>query len=375
LSDTHLGFSDFEKISNDSMNLRESDFYRSFSAAIDKILEIKPDAVIHTGDFFHRASPANRPMIEGLTQVKRLSDSKIPFIVIAGNHSTPKTIYTSPILKAFGTMENVYPVFSQKYEKITLGDFVFHALPHINDEKIYLDEFSRIEPQDDRINILMLHASVGKQFLMEEYGERIFPEGNFKKIDLFDYTAIGHWHNFQKVKGLKNAWYSGSTERLGDREITSEKGFITADFSIRNSPAVSFFPLPARAWHRLDIIDCYLKTVENIKNEINEFAGNIDVRESITSIYLQDIAPVQSVEIKNSDIAKIFSEAAEVQCRRIFRSDKKDYSGREINAHNLEDHFVNFIREKMNDGAKGELDRMIGISKKYFSISGDKKED
>jgi len=80
-SDTHLGYNELDKTGANGVNLREQDFYDSFIYVIDKALEIKPDIVVHAGDFFHRPSPPNRPMIVALQQLKRLSDANIPILV------------------------------------------------------------------------------------------------------------------------------------------------------------------------------------------------------------------------------------------------------------------------------------------------------
>ncbi|HDM25348.1 MAG TPA: exonuclease SbcCD subunit D, partial [Thermoplasmatales archaeon] len=60
LADTHLGFSAYRKITKDGLNQREVDVYNAFGRAVDKILEIKPDLIIHAGDLFDSVRPNNR---------------------------------------------------------------------------------------------------------------------------------------------------------------------------------------------------------------------------------------------------------------------------------------------------------------------------
>ena len=132
-SDTHLGYKELDKQTAEGINLREQDMYQAFSAVIDYALVHRPDVVIHSGDFFHRPSPTNRALTVAIEQLKRLSDAGIPFVVIAGNHETPKTIYTSPILRALQSISNVYPIYNQAYEYYAFGELVIHGLPHIND--------------------------------------------------------------------------------------------------------------------------------------------------------------------------------------------------------------------------------------------------
>ncbi|MCB0530540.1 MAG: DNA repair exonuclease, partial [Saprospiraceae bacterium] len=248
VSDTHLGFQAFDVVNEKGINAREQDMYAVFEHTVNRILEIKPDAVIHSGDFFHRPSPSNRALTFGLEQLRRICDAGIPVFIIAGNHETPKTVYTSPILRAFKSLPCVRPFFGETWESAELDGVVIHGLPHINDARILQEQLERLEPQPGKFNILMLHTSLGKRFLMEEYGEQIFPEAFQEKLNGFQYLALGHWHNFQKIDLHPNAWYCGSLERLSDTEIDSEKGFMLLDIAADGSCSTIFETVPARPW-------------------------------------------------------------------------------------------------------------------------------
>ena len=107
-SDSHLGYHELDKLSPSGINLREQDAYDSLQKVIDIAIELQPDLVIHSGDFFHRPSPANRPMIFGLEQLSRLSKANIPIVVIAGNHETTKTKVLKPILDTLRKAEILF---------------------------------------------------------------------------------------------------------------------------------------------------------------------------------------------------------------------------------------------------------------------------
>ena len=107
-SDTHLGFNDLDIINNENINQREADFYDAFCQVVEQIKLIKPDFIIHTGDLFHRSSPSNRAITFALEKFKEIDSLEIPFILIAGNHSTPRTNLSSPILKIFENFKNIY---------------------------------------------------------------------------------------------------------------------------------------------------------------------------------------------------------------------------------------------------------------------------
>jgi DNA repair exonuclease SbcCD nuclease subunit len=363
LSDTHLGYSDLERVNAEGINCREADMYRAFSAAVDDILLLKPDAVVHTGDFFHRPSPPNRPMTEGLTQLKRLSDAKIPFVVIAGNHSTPRTIFTSPILKAFRSIDLVYPVFEQKRELIEIGGIAFNCVPHVNDEILFSEELKMAEPVSGKVNLMLLHTSVGKNFMMDEYGERVLSDADMKMLDNYHYTAIGHWHNFQQVTKLKSAWYSGSTERLSEKEAGRDKGFVIVEISDTETK-VEFRPLPVRPWLRFEITDCSGRLVEDIKNEITKAAEENDTSEAIVSVILNDIKSEQAVELSNQWLGNQFPISLAVLPRRNYKLQTNRLSDTSGPGETLDDIFSGFLAREIPD--EKERSAMEVLAKKYF---------
>lgn len=305
-------------MSANGINLREEDFYQAFTQVIDRALELRPDLILHSGDFFHRPSPPNRPMIFALEQLQRLSEANLPIVIIAGNHETPKTVYTSPILRAFQTIKGVYPIFNQQYETIAFGDLHIHGLPHINDEKVLLEEMDKIAPVEGKINMLMLHTSIGKSYIMEEFGEQLFPPERLALLNRFDYVALGHWHNFQKVDKLETAWYSGSTERMSDTEAGKEKGFYWLEVQNGKNIEPVFHPIPTRPWLRFDLKNCQEKTVDKIEEELAALANQQSLDGAIVSLYLHQIQSIQSISLSQRKIMEMMTGAIHVQVKRIF---------------------------------------------------------
>jgi exonuclease SbcD len=365
-SDTHLGYTNFDSVNDEGVNVREQDFYDAFEYVVDRILEIKPDIVIHSGDFFHRPSPSNRAMTFALEQLKRISNLNIPFVVIAGNHSTPKTIYTSPILKAFRTIEGVYPIFNQQYERIEFENIVVHGLPHINDLQIQNEEIGKIEIYSNKKNILMLHTSLGKNYLMDEYGEQLFPEDWIDLLKKFDYIALGHWHNFQKVTILDNAWYSGSTERMSDTEISHEKGYCLLDFSNQEELVPSFVKIPTRTWYKLEIKQCFEKTTEEIIDEIMDFTQSNNVKGSILNLNFLDIKSEQSLELSNSKIKEIFPPVFSLSIKRKSYQEKNFFHQIESGSFDkLNEILIAYIRSKYSQNS--QVEALIEKANFYFN--------
>jgi DNA repair protein SbcD/Mre11 len=363
-SDTHLGYSELDRLSPEGINLREQDFYDAFTLVIEEALRRRPDVVIHSGDFFHRPSPANRPMIVALEQLQRLSEANIPIVIIAGNHSTPRTIYTSPILKAFQTIKGVYPIFNQQYEHVKLGDLVVHGLPHINDGKVLLEEMDKIAPLPGKFNILMLHTSIGKEYLMEEYGEQLYPKERLEALNLFDYVALGHWHNFQKVSKLTNGWYCGSTERMSDTEAGKEKGFCMLTLEKGKVCPPEFIPIKTRPWFKIDVADCHQKEISAIEQELSAFAKNNTLTDALLSVYFHDIRMTQSIQLSNRKINEALPGPVQTLVKRKFKDDGVRTEFQQQDFESLEKQLTDFIQQEFPE--QGTAATIADKARYYF---------
>jgi len=355
-SDTHLGFSDLDIVNDDGVNLREADFYDAFSQTIDAIIEKKPDFVIHTGDLFHRANPTNRAITFAILELKRLEKVKIPLIIIAGNHSTPKTFSSSPILKVLKSLENVYPIFSQRYEKIEFENIIFHAIPHINDENLISDELEKIEKEinKNKKNILMLHCSVGSHYLMGEFGEWVYPKDKEYLFEMMDYVALGHWHGFGKVRGL-NAYYSGSTERTSSSDKRNDKGFVEVDLDEKLKVTHHTLKLRKSLLFEID--------TTNFDDEIKEL--NLDeIKDSLVEVVLKNLTPQKSLEITNQKIKEIFCEATYVRVKREFLVSEGDEIDENLEKISIEGYFLDFI--KKSDEDEKSKKRLLEKAKELF---------
>ncbi|MCD6260098.1 MAG: DNA repair exonuclease [Helicobacteraceae bacterium] len=336
-SDTHLGFSDLEVLSNDNINQREADFYDAFEQVVTSIQTLRPDYIIHTGDLFHRSSPSNRAITFALKQFKIINDLAIPCIMIAGNHSTPRTQLSSPILKIFEDYQNIYLSYEQCYKKIEFSDVIFHTLPHMNDDTKALDEIDKIESHIDteKKNIMMMHCSVGGNYLMEEFGEWVFPKQKEYLFEKMDYVALGHWHGFGSVGKHPNVYYSGSTERTSLNDKRNSKGFIVA--TLGESLDVEYKEISIRKVCTKEI-DCrsFEESLEHIDTS--------DTKDSIVEVKLLNLTPLQSIDISNKQIKDLFSEALDVSISRRFVSQESSESLEAIEALSLQEYFLEHLK-------------------------------
>ena len=226
LSDTHLGRAEYNSYDPSlKINQREADIYGAFNEAVDYILDARPDLVIHAGDLFDSIRPSNRALSEAFRQLKRLSEARIPTVIVAGNHSTPRDRSAGSVFDILGYIEHVHSVHGGTYEKVDLGDVAVHAIPHTYSDVDLRDSMAKAVPDGSfKYNVMTTHAAIkgAEEASWGEFKEQSIPADLLDSK--FDYIALGHYHKHIKVRD--NAYYSGSPERMNMREIDDTKGFL-----------------------------------------------------------------------------------------------------------------------------------------------------
>ncbi len=362
-SDTHLGYNDLDVLNDENINQREADFYDAFSQVVEQIKLTKPDYIIHTGDLFHRSSPSNRAITFALEQFKIINALGIPFIIIAGNHSTPRTNLSSPIMKIFDNFENIYTSYNQEYKKITFKDIIFHTLPHMNDETKAIKQIELCEAEIDttKKNLLMMHCSVGAHFLMQEFGEWVYPKDKEYLFEKMDYVAVGHWHGFGQVGKHENVFYSGSTERTSLNDKRNSKGFIEV---ILDSESSLLGKLQTE-YKEIDIRPIITKEI-NAKDYETSLA-NLKVEETanaIVEVKLTHLTALQSIDIQNKEIVSLFPDAMSVSVKREFQSGTNETHITDIESLSLQEYFLEHVKE---DASSNEFERLKGKIDELFS--------
>jgi DNA repair protein SbcD/Mre11 len=369
-SDTHLGYNDLDILNENNINQREADFYDAFSQVVEQIKKIKPDYIIHTGDLFHRSSPSNRAITYALEKFNEIDALDIPFILIAGNHSTPRTNLSSPILKIFENFKNIHVSYEQQYKKIEFNNIIFHTLPHMNDDTTALSQIELCEENIDssKKNIMMLHCSVGAWYLMQEFGEWVYPTEKVYIFPKMDYVALGHWHGFGSVGKHENVYYSGSLERTSLNDKRNEKGFIVLDIEddLLNTLHIEYKQIDIRPIRQKQI-DC-----EDYENSIINLDIS-DTKDAIVDVKLINLSALQSIDISNKEIKDLFADAMSISIKREFKANTNDMSVDDIEALSLEDYFLEHIKEDVKD--EKENDRLKLKVKELFSIYEESNND
>lgn len=268
IADTHLGLSAFNRVDPDTgMNLREKLIYDNFLAAIDKIIKMRPDALVHAGDLFHQVKPKTRAYTTALDALCRLQDAGIPTIVIAGNHSMTKTRYTASPFEVlergnYHRTGKFHSAHYHQYKQVELDDTVFHLIPNMLQPKDYRAAFEEIEFSPGT-NVLVTHglASDLRDKRLHTVAEHELDATIMS--DKFDYIALGHYHD--QVQVADNAWYSGSLEYCNYGEIGDTKGGLAIDLATRE---VEMVELPHTPMVDLGRINCDGLSARDVTDEV-----------------------------------------------------------------------------------------------------------
>jgi DNA repair protein SbcD/Mre11 len=249
LSDLHLGFRQFQRTTPTGINQREWDVAQSFTRAIDRVIELRPDILLIAGDVFHTVRPTNPAILHAFAQFSRLM-RELPdaiVVMVAGNHDMPRSSETLCILRLFSPL-GIHVVDSEARRlAFPERELSILAVPDLPPGTV------AIEPDPSaRFNLLVMHGEV--EGAMPEFaGHSDRSALRISAADLnapgWDYVALGDIHVYKKV-GPK-AFYSGaldytSSNVWGEKEDERShklpgKGMIERDLE---SGKQTFHPLP-----------------------------------------------------------------------------------------------------------------------------------
>ncbi|HRQ23705.1 MAG TPA: exonuclease SbcCD subunit D [Anaerolineales bacterium] len=257
--------------------LRVLDFLKSLDTIVDTAIARKVDMVIFAGDAYKDRSPAPTFQREWGRRIMRLSQAKIPTLLLVGNHDISPAVGRAHALQEFKTLQVPFvkvldePVFLKPED---LWDLPLHviAMPWIarsglmaslemsaeKTEDIYSNIESRIseliegwlEECDPSLPVVLTaHASIegakygGERLVM--LGNDLVLSGSLVKNPKFSYVAMGHIHKPQDVNegNQPPVIYPGSIERVDFGEAKEERFFVIAEVDAGKSTNVEWIPL------------------------------------------------------------------------------------------------------------------------------------
>ena len=263
-ADAHIDMANYGRHDPETgLPLRVLDFLKSLDTIVDAAISERVDMVIFAGDAYKDRSPAPTFQREWGKRIIRLSQAKIPTLLLVGNHDLSPAAGRAHAIQEFDTLQVPFVKVLQKPEFLVPGDLwnvpvQVIAMPWISrsglmaslessaadTKELFSDIESRIsdlvegwvEQADPTLPlILTAHASVegatfGAERMVMLGSDLVLPTALVKDKRL-DYVAMGHIHKPQDVNegGYPPVIYPGSIERVDFGEAKDDKFYIIAE--------------------------------------------------------------------------------------------------------------------------------------------------
>ena len=316
IADIHLGMENYGRIDpSTGLHTRLKDFIKCFSFAIDIALEEKVDLVIFTGDAYKNSNPNPTHQREFARQIYRLSEAKIPVVMINGNHDNPLSFGKATSLDIFDTLNvsGVKVVTEPELFNIETkaGPVQIFGLPwptknlflakeeykNFTDEEVTKEIQKRASKKIKKYARMMrpgtpaifaAHlAAAEATYSGSERSAIIGRDPVFFTQVLaqkeFDYVALGHIHKFQDLN-LNNhppVVYPGSIERINFGEEKDDKGFCLVNIE-GGKTSYEFISLPAR---KFITVDAVISKEQDPTNALIEKIEKYDLSESVVRVF------------------------------------------------------------------------------------------
>ncbi|MCA2000796.1 MAG: exonuclease SbcCD subunit D [Chloroflexi bacterium] len=260
-SDAHIDMANYGRHDPQTgLPLRVLDFLKSLDEIVDTAISEKVDMVLFAGDAYKDRAPSPTFQREWGRRIMRLSQEKIPTLLLVGNHDVSPSIGRAHALQEFKTLRAPFvkvldqPCFlgadelwGLPIQAIALPWITRSGLMAVTGETDAAEAFSRIEDNigelvegwleeaDSSLPIIFTaHASIeGAKFGGERLvmlGNDLVLSGSLVKNPKFSYVAMGHIHKPQDVNegNQPPVIYPGSIERVDFGEAKEERFFVIA---------------------------------------------------------------------------------------------------------------------------------------------------
>ena len=304
-SDAHIDIANHGKRDpNLGLPYRVLDFLHALDTIIDRAISEPVDLVIFSGDAYRDRTPSPTFQREWGKRMMRLSNAKIPTLLLVGNHDISPAYGRAHALQEYNTLEIPFihvvgqPTFFASGQLENLPVQII-ALPWVSRSgflantdlstsdpvEIYAELENRLtalvknwllECDPNIPTILTAHASVqgavygGERNIMLGH-DQVLP-GSLVKDLAIDYVALGHIHKAQNLNEDLHppVVYSGSIERVDFGESRDQKYFVIAEVG-KGETVVNWIPLNGRIFIDPDPIDLrnFSKEDESIMPDAN----------------------------------------------------------------------------------------------------------
>lgn len=298
LSDLHLGFRQYQRLTPAGINQREADVAGAFRRALDLTISLRPDVVLFAGDIFHAVRPTNPAILHAFQQFARLR-RELPdaiVVMVGGNHDIPKTVETGTILGLFSQLG--LHVADREARRFPFPERDLSVLAVPGDPAI--GKTTQFAPDGTaKYNILATHLlldEVAPHFMTPEDRASLAMRKEDLNAARWSYIALGHYHVHHQV--APNAFYSGSLEYtnsnpwgdLIDEEDARLPGKGIVEYDLDTGRKTFHHVKPARKHIDLPYISAGGLSAAEIDEQIRitvESAGNID--DQVVRLVIRDL--------------------------------------------------------------------------------------
>ena len=299
LSDLHLGYRQYQRLTPNGINQREWDVARTFQRVVEQIVALKPapDVILVAGDVFHSSRPSNAAILHAFRQFLKLTRElpKTRIVMVAGDHDTPRTTESGSIMGLFEQIGVEVAANGPRNIRFDDLDLSVLAVPDVPG----LPLPALVPDAKSAHNVLLIHANV-TDVVPQYYAELDRATTSLSRADLhlaqWSYVAIGHYHVQRMV--APNAYYSGSLDYTSlnvwfDKSEEEElglrgKGFIEYDTETKVAkphvvePSREFLdlkPIIARDMTPAEVDAAIRKAVDRVKGGIDDKVVRLVIKE------------------------------------------------------------------------------------------------
>lgn len=327
---------------------REEDFYTNYNFIFDEILRTKPDIVIHTWDLFHTAKPSNKAISVVIDNFLKIQTHNIPFIILAGNHDTPRLSTTTHPFEIFESFENVESFYKPEIKNIEIKWINFVILPHIHDENIFKEELKKASSlfHSNKKNVFLSHFWLsGKEY--EDYTDEISGVNitleDISMLKTFDYVWLGHYH---KNFCIGKICYPGSIEHTSFNQKNYKNAYNIIDLSWEKS-VITSYPLSTRPM--IDLWEISVENIETMDDLMLFLEEKIDkniLKNSLVKLILLDLSHLLILDFHEKRFLDFFSESFYFEYKKFKKQDNNLQKFDIKNSSNIiYDNFHSFFEE------------------------------
>lgn len=221
-ADLHLDspFKGLSHLPQDLLDQFTSASQKSFSRLVEEAIEEQIDFLLVVGDIFDAQTQSIQAQVFFKRQMERLDSQQIPVYLTLGNHDTLKfknqRLALPDNVTIFSEEVTSHYFETSKGEKIALTGFSYQEFQEPNRK---IQEFPKKDPSVDW-HIGLLHGE-------ESGGPSHYAPFSKSEIEAtgYDYFALGHIHQMQKVMAKPLTYYPGCIQGR-HRHETGQKGYL-----------------------------------------------------------------------------------------------------------------------------------------------------